>query len=148
MYELDLSISALQSPDSPLLLIYLPILAGLSLHLISQISEPGSRQVFYPLLLYNILQSRFIHNNWNQDVSSSILLSLKSTGIFVITIWSSMMIYRFGFHRLTIGGFKGPLRFIISKWFMVPVDLKGQVSLLCSFHRLVSDPLSCPFSKV
>lgn len=128
MHQLDISLASLQEPQSQLLLFYLPIFSALTLHLLSQFREPGSREIFWPLVLANIYQSHFIKTHWNETLSNSILLSLRSTGIFVLTIWSSMLIYRLGFHRLN--KFKGPLKFIASKWSMVPVDLKGQVSII------------------
>lgn len=125
--SLDFSTSTHFSPQFPtLILCYLPILLAFALHYLSQFREPGSRQAFHSLLLYNLIQIIFIHKLWDQPLTSSFLLSARSTFILALTVSSSMILYRLKFHRLK--SFPGPIKFSLSKWFMVPVDLNGQVS--------------------
>lgn len=124
--SISLEIDSFLSPNSPLLLVYLPVVLGLLLHLGSQFKEPTSLQVILPLIALNALQAYLCHNSWGQDLVSSLFLSARSTLLFVITALSSIAVYRLGFHPLK--KFPGPIKFSLSKWFMVPVDLKGKVS--------------------
>lgn len=118
----ELSMGSFFSPNSPLLLFYLPVVLALLLHLGSQFREPTSLQVILPLIALNALQIY----SWDQDLVSSIFLSARSTLFFAITALSSITVHRLGFHPLK--KFPDPVKFSLSEWFMVLVYLKGKVS--------------------
>lgn len=104
----------------------LPIALALIVHLFSQWREPTSIETLVVLGCLNILQFYVFHIVFNQSVLGAIYNSSRSMSIFLVTISTSIFVYRLGFHRLN--HFPGPKTLIASKWTMIPVDLKGNVS--------------------
>jgi len=139
---LAVSLEDLQSPQShrmsfpvnilteAFLYFQLPVLLGLLLHLGSQFREPTSLEIIIPLFSLNLLQTLVFHLSLQHGLLTSIFLSARCTSIFLASCWSSILIYRLGFHRLD--RFRGPRWLVASKWFLIPTDLRGQVSKLSS----------------
>lgn len=104
----------------------LPIALALIVHLYTQYREPTSIETLISLITFTFLQLYLFLMIFNQSLLHAIYNSSKSTSIFLVTLSTSILVYRLGFHRLN--RFPGPKTLIASKWAMIPVDLKGRVS--------------------
>lgn len=138
LLDADAFVRGLHQRDSVEMRFVVPALAALLVHAGVQVQEPGARQFAGVWALLTAAATYWIHKTWGVGMSSAALTTLQMNGVFVLTIFYSMALYRIVFHRLR--SFPGPRWMALSKWLMVYPDLQGQRPYMFQkLHRQYGD---------
>lgn len=116
----------------------LAVVAGLSAHAIMARFELWPRSLALLGTIGLASGITFLHRSRDMAIRSAIGMSVHFTLILLATLFTSMVIYRIFFHRLS--SVPGPLGLKISKWRTVPTDLNGnRAHYIQGLHKKYGD---------
>lgn len=136
--QLDLSLEALQRPQSQELRVYVPVILALLTHVAVQFKEPDARQFVALWWICAAGLTYWLGQTWHVSFGSAATIVAQMAVFWAVTLTTSISIYRAFFHRLR--RLPGPTWMALSKWFMVLPDLKGQRPYMFrELHRKYGD---------